>query len=231
MLIFRGVGRLAFFHKHNQSTIDPRNKVAHVAGLKLGGNIFDHHHVGRFVLRFFGRIFCVRRIRDRKRLHFFGFQTAGLFQSKLQRLARFQSVAHGLGGFAALGHRHFARTIVFDLIDNLLFRLIQRERARLHNPGEMQNCETIGGLKWIAVRFLLGQFKRGLIQLRICFQLCIRRRHGEFSGCFHRQLKLVRDLAEIAFVQQRLRNIIRAIGQLLEHVDPLLVFQFFLLVA
>src|SRR3989442_3385004 len=77
-LIFRGIGRLAFFHQHNQSTVDPGNKVAHLARLKLSGHILDHHQVGRLVLRFFGRIFRLHFIGDRERLHFFSLQTAGL---------------------------------------------------------------------------------------------------------------------------------------------------------
>src|SRR5947208_2201900 len=43
--IFRWVSRLAFFQEDNQSTIDPRNKITHLAGLELSRYILDHHHV------------------------------------------------------------------------------------------------------------------------------------------------------------------------------------------
>src|SRR5437667_11993355 len=39
LLIFRGIGLLAFVHQDNQSAISPRNKITHLAGLKLSGHI------------------------------------------------------------------------------------------------------------------------------------------------------------------------------------------------
>ena len=96
----------------------------------------------------------------------------------------------------------------------------------------MQNGKAVGGLERIAVRFLLRQLERSLIQLRIRFQFRIGRGASEFAGRLHRQLKLRCDLMKIgALLQQRLREIVRAIGQFLERVDPLLVFQFFLFVG
>src|SRR5205085_12459119 len=65
-LILRGIGRVAFLHQNDESAIAPGNKIARFARLKLGRDIFNHHRVGRFVLWFVRRIFCVAIIRDDK---------------------------------------------------------------------------------------------------------------------------------------------------------------------
>src|SRR5438046_8983502 len=35
LLIFRRIGLLAFVHQNNHSAVNPRNKITHLAGLKL----------------------------------------------------------------------------------------------------------------------------------------------------------------------------------------------------
>ena len=120
----------------------------------------------------------------------------------------------------------------FDLIGNFLFCFIRRERPRFDNSGEMQNGKAVGRLYRITVRLLWRQFERDLIRLGIRFQFRVGRRRSEFAGCFDWQLKLRRDLMKIgAFLQERLREIIGTVSQLLKGVDPLLVFQFLLIVV